>query len=119
MVVRTLARTAKQESFHDEPQSSTTTHATKQAHGAETSVKEKSSRMHELVFEPWEEVRAPLNEVHKSMERNGSTARVHWFAQEAEDAINAQINVELTIAHVYESMCVVLHAHWDTASHVV
>jgi hypothetical protein len=111
-LMRTFARTAKQETEEGEhPQAhgqSTSLHATKQSHSAESvATKEKrTSAVHELVFEPFEEVRAPLSEVHKQISKNESTARMSWFAKEAEDALNAQIQVEQTIAHVYESMCV-------------
>jgi len=110
MVTRTLARTAKQESSashgHEEnSQPSPMAQATKQANVATAPVKEKShGRVHELTFEPFEEIREPLNDVQKSLETNSSTARAPWFTAEAEDAINAQINVELTISHVYDSM---------------
>lgn len=109
-LMRTFARTAKQEPEEGEhsQQSASALHATKQSHSGEAvATKEKrSSTMHELVFEPFEEVRAPLSEVHKQQKTNGSMARMAWFAKEAEDAINAQIQVEQTISHVYESMCV-------------
>ena len=112
-LTRTFARTAKQEPEESEHtqahgQSASALHATKQSHSGESvATKEKrTSTVHELVFEPFEEVRAPLSEVHKQISKNESTARMSWFAKEAEDALNAQIQVEQTIAHVYESMCV-------------
>lgn len=61
---------------------------TKQQHAASTS---------ELVFEPFEEVQAPLDEVRGSEGHDVSLAREREYTPDLEEAVNSQINVELTI----------------------
>jgi hypothetical protein len=61
----------------------------------------------ELVFE---EMRGPLEEVRAS-EHDVSLAREAEYTSQLEEAVNAQINVELTIRHVLSSQRAASRAH--------
>jgi ferritin len=81
------------------PSGGAKSHATHGAH--ETKAKEKSGSVpSELVFEPFEEVAGALEEVRSSEGHDVSLAREASYTAELEEAVNAQISVELTIRRV-------------------
>jgi hypothetical protein len=65
---------------------------------------------HELVFEAFEEVQAPLDAVRGTEGQDVSLARDSHFSTELEDAVNTQVNVELTIRRATACACVGGHA---------
>ena len=54
----------------------------------------------ELAFAPFDEVKKPLEELRESEGHDVSLAREEGFTSQLEEAVNNQINVELTIRHV-------------------
>ena len=51
----------------------------------------------ELIFAPFDELKKPLEELRESEGRDVQLAREEGYTQQLEDAVNHQINVELTI----------------------
>ena len=54
----------------------------------------------ELTFAPFDEVKKPLEELREAEGRDVSLAREEGYSAQLEDAVNHQINIELTIRYV-------------------